>query len=833
MAALAILLLVLFLFRPGVHQFRNRVADSIGSALGRRVALNDVHIHLLPRPGFDLDGLVIYDDPAFSAEPMIVAQDVFAAIRIRSLLRGRLDIATLSATEPSINLVRDVYGRWNLARLIERNSQIAASPTEPANGTGRRPFPYLEATGARINFKIVQEKKAYALGDADVALWQESDNSWGARLKAVPLRTDVSLSDTGRVDVNATWQRAPNLRQTPMQVTVAWQKGQLGQITKLFTGRDRGWRGAVEIAANLSGTPESLALETGATIDGFRRYDILSGRSLHLATMCKGNYDATSFAVTGLDCVSPVATGSLRLKGSASAAPGTPSYDLTFIADKVPVASVAGLLREAKQRLPRDLTATGTIDAEFAVRRIPAGPPQFSGTGIAKNVSIASAAAKESVSVADIPLALLDWNCCQTARAGKGLPTKTTEPEPEEAHLRIGPISARVNDGSPLSAGGWVSTAGYRFFLRGDSELKDLARLEDLLGIPARPLTANGTVKLDMAVTGPWQGLSAPLAVGTASIRNVHAEIRGLNVPVEIASAAVSFTSAAASFQAIVANTGGTHWTGWVTAPRQCAPNCDYAFDLSADQLSTTDFVDWMVPQPKSRPWYRILSPSERHDPSHLLALKAHGNLRIARFSVKKLLATECRTQVTLDRGKIGLKDFHAQVLQGSHAGEWSVDASTTPPRYHGVGNLQDISLSQVATLMENAWVTGKASGSFDLQSAGKSFQDLVSNAEGSAQFVMRDGSFTRFELPRTHVPLSVFRFGGNLSVTKNSWKLEGGRLQSRDGFYEVSGTTSPADGLDFWLKRADGKSWNITGTLAKPRVEAASKPAKEHSEPN
>ena len=170
MAVLAAILLILFLVRPGVYQLRNRIATSIGSALGRKVTLENVRVHLLPRPGFDLEGLVIDDDPAFSAEPMIRAQDVSAAIRFRSLLRGRLEIATLSATEPSINLVRNKEGRWNLASLLERNAQIPVAPTSKSPSERRPAFPYLEAGHARINFKIGQEKKSYALTDADVAL---------------------------------------------------------------------------------------------------------------------------------------------------------------------------------------------------------------------------------------------------------------------------------------------------------------------------------------------------------------------------------------------------------------------------------------------------------------------------------------------------------------------------------------------------------------------------------------------------------------------------------------------------------------------------------------
>src|ERR1700688_30374 len=197
MMALVALVLLLFLFRPGVYRLRNRIATSIGSALGRRVALDNVRLRLLPRAGFDLEGLVIYDDPAFSAEPMIRAQEVSAAIRFRSLLRGRLEIATLSATEPSINLVRNNEGRWNLASLLERNAQIPAAPTEKRAFERRPVFPYLEAGHARINFKIGQTKKSYALMDADVTLWQDSENSWSARIKAAPVRTDFNLTDTG------------------------------------------------------------------------------------------------------------------------------------------------------------------------------------------------------------------------------------------------------------------------------------------------------------------------------------------------------------------------------------------------------------------------------------------------------------------------------------------------------------------------------------------------------------------------------------------------------------------------------------------------------------
>src|ERR1035437_8121006 len=355
MAAVAALLLILFLFRPGVYRLRNRIAITIGSALGRRVGLDSVRLRLLPRPGFDLEGLVIYDNPAFSAEPMIRAQEVSAAIRFRSLLRGRLEIATLSATEPSINLVRNDQGRWNLARLIERNAQIPAAPTGKPASERRPAFPYLEAGHARINFKIGQTKKSYALMDADVALWQDSENSWGARMKAAPVRTDFNLTDTGLLQINATWQRAASLRLTPMQVAVQCQYGQLGQITELLSGKDRGWRGGVNFTARLSGTAEALRIESQTAIEDFHRYDIVGNENVRLATVCSGRYNAVTSTLADLLCESPVSSGTLRLRGTFALVAQLPTYDLTLEAEQVPLTAVVRLLRQAKKQIPGEI----------------------------------------------------------------------------------------------------------------------------------------------------------------------------------------------------------------------------------------------------------------------------------------------------------------------------------------------------------------------------------------------------------------------------------------------------------------------------------------------
>ena len=819
MAALAAILLILFLFRPGVYRLRNRIANSIGSALGRKVTLDNVRVHLLPRPGFDLEGLVIDDDPVFSAEPMVRAQEVSAAIRLRSLLRGRLEIATLSATEPSINLVRNKEGRWNLASLLERNARIPVAPTGKSASERRPAFPYLEAGHARINFKIGQAKKSYALTDADVALWQDSENSWGARMKAQPVRTDFNLSDTGLLELNATWQRASNLRQTPMQVAVRWDKGQLGQITKLLSGKDRGWRGGVTFTANLSGTPEALLIKSAISVDNFHRYDILGSENVRLATGCSGRYSIADGLLDGLVCQSPVGGGTITVTGRLHPTWSEPSYDLTVTAEKVPLASAIGLLRQAKKQLTSDLSAAGLLDAEFHAVRNGSAPVEVDGEGAASNVRIFSNAGKNEITLGNIPLSLVGSSTSQR-KPGKAS-SKDSGQEPDEPHLRIGTVELSVAGSVPVIASGWVSTSGYRFLLRGDATVRNLYRLKNMLGLSGFSPAAEGLANVNFNVFGPWRGFAAPTVLGSAQLRNVRAEMRGFNAPIEITAATMTLAPDAVSMQKISAQTGSTHWNGSITAPRPClAPTCVFQFDLAADQLSTGDFVDWFAPRAAKRPWYRLLISTDQSGISPLLTVQARGSLRIGHLQLKQVLASQVATQMELDRGKIRLTNLRAQLLQGTHQGNWAIYVSTQPPTYQAAGTLQNISLAQVGALWNDARVSGTADAKFNWTGTGNSFADLLDHTIGKFQFIMKNGSLMHLDATGSARPFAVHRFTGDLQLEKGNWELSAGKLESRDGIYQVSGTASSDSRLKFLLTRSDEQSWSLTGTLAEPRLE-------------
>jgi AsmA protein len=869
LAVFALLVLLLFVFRPGVYRLRNRIAVSIGGALGRRVAIDNVRFHILPRPGFDLEGLSIYDEPEFSAEPMIHANDVFAAIRFRSLFRGRLEIASLSAANPSINLVRNESGKWNFASILERNAQIPAAPTEKRAFERRTVFPYLEASHARVNFKIGQTKKSYALVDADVSLWQDSENSWSARIKAAPVRTDFNLTDTGIITINGKWQRASSLRMTPLQFEVQWQSGQLGQITKLITGNDGGWRGAISLSARISGTPEVLTVRSETGMEAFHRYDIAGRDNIVMGTTCSAQYNALIGHFTDVLCESPIKDGYVRLSGSMAVAGRVPlisGYNLTFAASNVPVTSMLRLLRLSKKNVPPELTADGLLNAEFhlaretnvTAQRAPRSREACNGTGSITNLRLSSpprngigtaTSAGDEIVFAAIPLQLAGCGGAREYNAGTAGNDfdRSTEPPRRQADgrgigLKIGPVTFAMNSSTPLRTGAWISKSGYNFFLRGDSDLSHLFGLEAMLGIPGFHPVAEGSLRIDANVSGRWQGFSAPITTGNAQLRNVHAEVRGMNVPLEIAAATVSLDPDVLIMQRISAHTGATHWNGRVTAPRHCSSaaanasaaspetrKCEYQFDLTADELSTADLATWFSPRAVKRPWYRILSPnsdspSERAPGTDsLLALQATGNLRIGRINLKQTTATQVSTQLELDRGKLSLSSLHGRILQGFHQGNWVIDLNRSKAasgiRFRGTGTLQNVSLEQLSTIMNDAWIAGSASGTYEIK--GTDLRNLMAGYEGKLQFVMRNGSFPHIEIAGAPAALPVQRFSGELAFADGACKLTGGLLESEDNTYKVSGTATSRSNLDFTLTGANDRSWIITGSLADPHTAA------------
>jgi len=853
-AAAVLILLILFLVRPGVSRLKTRITNSISRAVDRRVEIGAVHLRFLPRPGFDLENFVIDEDPAFGAEPMLRAPEVTALVRLTSLLRGRLDISRLELTEPSLNLVRRKEdGRWNLASLLERARRTPLAPTAKSKSEPRPGFPYIEASSGRINFKSGAEKKPYALLDADFALWQESENTWGARLKAQPLRTDMSLSDTGLLRVNGTWQRAPSLLETPLQFTAEWNKAQLGQLTKLVSGADKGWRGDSRLDVSVSGTPSALQVSADGSIQGFHRYDILTSDGLSMTAHCDAKYSAAAGALREIFCTGPVGNGLVTVKGDAGP-PGSRQLNLTLDLESVPANSVAQLIRRAKKDLPPDLVAQGTVRGNFSIREDGPSAPELRGAGELLEFHLQSANNKVEFAPGKVPF-VLSSEAYPDQPAIRSARLSNPEPSPsDDIRIDYGPFPVALGRPAPAQAHGWLARSGYGLSLHGDGEVAQTLRLASLFGLRALKASANGAAQMDLEIAGSWNGgpsatasnFPPPTVTGTVQLHNVRATAHGLRGPIEISSAELKLSPTEARIDKLDASAADAHWTGSITLPRGCGTPeaCAIQFNLNSDEVVLSALFGWLGSHPVERRWYQVLSPSDPESPSILRNLRASGTVNISRLQVHHVPVSRVSAALELNRGKLNLANLRFDVLGGKHHGEWQADFSGATPFYKGSGIFTDLSLRQAAGAMQNAWTKKKISGeansgqtsskkatsgtataSYQLAASGKNSAGFWQSADGELHFDVEDAVLPVISLPNDIGPLQISHWQGSGHLRDGKIDLPASEIVSSSNLYEVTGSATLGQVLDLKLTDASEAApahpvtYRITGTLAEPLV--------------
>ena len=369
--AVVLVLLMAALLPPliNVNRFQRRIATSIGGSLGRPVHLDRVELSLLPLPGFTLENFVVSEDPAFGSEPIIRANSVRATLRLSSLWRKRVEFSKISFTEPSVNLVHLPNGKWNIESILAHAARIEAAPTAQAKAGAAPRFPYIEATGARLNLKQGMEKTPLSLTEAEFALWLPNPQEWQLRLEGRPARTDSNVTDTGMVRVEGTLGHAASLSEVPVSLEGEWRGAPLGEASRFLMGSDAGLRGDLVLTAKVRGTVGKSEVEARLRLNDARRADFVPVRPLTVDLECLGTATDQFHAFANVRCSwPPNGTKTLALAGDipdvrrlgeATVQVGTPG---------IPASTLVDWLHVATARVPADVAATGVLAGSVAYR---------------------------------------------------------------------------------------------------------------------------------------------------------------------------------------------------------------------------------------------------------------------------------------------------------------------------------------------------------------------------------------------------------------------------------------------------------------------------------
>lgn len=781
LAAVVVLLAVL-LVPPfvSISRYKSQITSLMSSSLGRPVQLSSLRLRILPRPGFVLYNLTVNDDPAFGGEPLVRANTVTAVIRMLSLWRGRLEIGEVIIDEASLNLVRTPDGRWNLDSLL----QAAASKTSPVDGSRRMPFPYIAATNSRVNIKSGAEKLPFSLLDSDLSLWQEDPGVWRLRLRGQPVRTDVSLEqgDTGIVEVNATARHVPNLAQMPVHLDLEWRDAQLGQLTRLATGSDAGWRGDLRGEMHVDGTGDSAKITTRLRAAGVHRAEFAPAEPMDFDATCSLTYHYTARSFEGLLCDSPIGGGHIRISGDMPGNSDMPHFSVAM--DRIPVGAGLDALRTVRNNVAPGLEAAGTISGKIdyagTLAQAVAKPAAKPKTHIARSAVAATPAGPLTGSLTVEGFQLSGGGLNRPLQAPKMVLEPAAAAQGHSQAL-AGTVAISAGAPAPLTLNVRLGLRSYQVSVHGQASIqrsRELAHAAGLGEAQAIDSLAGDPLTIDLSAQGPWVpaeeifstdiqpagaaagaviGLVAPPDTsglpdsvsdslsGTVTLHNANWKADYLANHVEIADATLHVNNGDLRWDPVDFSYGPLKGTATLSVPKNCGPPA----------------VCPVQPAPTVALHFNDLDAATVQ--AAILGAKEKGTLLsdlIARLTTSsapvrpKIDATVTAGSLVL--GPVTLEDAAAELhltpagieiakLDGKLLGG-AMHASGTlvtgdKPAYSLTADFTNLNPVAVGKLMGQNWRGGTFAASGKINLAGYKGEDLAASAKGALHFEWKHGA--------------------------------------------------------------------------------------------
>ncbi len=170
-------------------RLRRSFTARIESAFGRPVDVGSYHFSLWNGPALEANSVTVGEDARFGHEYFLRAESMTVRLRWASLLRGHIELGTLSLTRPSLNLVRNAAGDWNLTEWLPQPAgnpsfRVPVGPSLPSPAVR---FRRIEVDGGRINFKNGDEKLPLAFVGVKGAVETDRPGRWTMNLDATTL----------------------------------------------------------------------------------------------------------------------------------------------------------------------------------------------------------------------------------------------------------------------------------------------------------------------------------------------------------------------------------------------------------------------------------------------------------------------------------------------------------------------------------------------------------------------------------------------------------------------------------------------------------------------
>jgi uncharacterized protein involved in outer membrane biogenesis len=847
---------------PRVHKyFSARLED----AFGRPVQVKHFNVEILPSPRIYASGVTVGEDPAFGYEYFLRAEQLTAGLRWSGILRGRFEFGTLRLGQPSLTLVRNSGGRWNLEDWLppaKRQGAVAS----PVYGPSRAPtianrLEKIEIEDGRINFRKTDIKQPFALISVSGSVEQISLGRWKLEFNAQPWRSGVALQSAGTVQVHGDIA-GTSARLQPASLAVRWNKVSLADLFRLLHGKDYGVRGTFELEATAkSGAPADTA--NTATISSFDdsfvggdwSYSIIaSAAQIHRWDLTERSDNPALTANVQGRCnvaLKKLVAETLSIETPLSNLHGTaefhsaanPFMQVKFDSAGVQAADILSWYRafhpDVADTIAADQFFTGSLQLqawpvelqEINVSSL-GGAIRLRGSEDALRIGPFHAALNRNRVVMDpVRVALVSNSlAAPPARIDRSTKLRASGEAGGEANFTL------VHDFA--SHAGGIGIQGH------------VDNAEKVLKIAA---AFGHTLNHGWNLTGParvdlrrqWNSTSSATWSGAAEVTDAQLAAAGLNQPVQLQKARLEWKNGIRVAQIGQAEGFGATWSGNITEVSSPDPELQGTWNvqLHADHLDATELDRWVGP--RARPgWVQRLLPSlfsgkaQTVSASELVRrLNVVGNVQVDEFTIEKLKLQQLHLQGSLQDLQLNVTDGRAQWAGG--AVRATMLAKFLPrPAYDLHAQLDGVNLTQLpidASVADR--LVGLASGSIHFKTTGVGREELLQKLTGAGKVRLGNLEFRGWDVNASvadgeaHRGVSNWPSGvGTFTVHDRNVFLEEVQLDGGTQFTLIDGTVSFSREADLAVetsagKRAvrnidgPGKVLKIVGPLDGPRV--------------
>jgi hypothetical protein len=806
-------------------------------------------------PTLVAESVTFSEDPRFGNEYFLRAESVKVRLHWQSLFRGHMDLGTVTLEQPSLNLVRNSQGDWNLAEWLPRplsaglsggNSAGAKNPTAAVPRAGERPyvrFDRILVDGGRINFKRGDEKIAFAFTDVTGSVEPDSPGRWRIDLEAVPMRAAVPLQEAGSIHL-AGQVGGTSSRLRPAKFALSWQDASISDVLRLSRGYDFGLRGDFALALNAHTDEDDWVVETETRLRALHRWDLsvrADNPDLNVLAKFTVHPQAAGFDVTGAMLEAPHssarADAHFAWASSADALGDVrPRAEVKVTESQIDLGDVLAWIRAFHSDVSPDLAlagfASGTTTVVTSPLRVTAATARVLGATL-RSPRLRMAAHisplqfqydQGAVTLAPAKLRFGDGPNDQNSLAIEAS-TKSSAHEFPSYHL-AGSIDQIRDVVAAASALGWNISRGW--------DLAGPAKFDLGWQTAEWPWLAQPSGTIDWGADGG--SAREPRATAAFSTKpNAESTEREatlltpfLNEPVTNIRAHLDWRSATRHIALASADAFGGHWSGTLDA-REGAGS--WKFALSADHLATADVDRWLNPRWSESLLDRMLpflnsSSTSIAEPENI---RAAGHISIEQLTVAPLVAHRVQGDLRIDGRTVELTSASAELAGGSVSGAFHALFQAVP-EYRVKLNFSQVDLVALASASPQlaGQFSGVTSGELLLSAKGANRSELSAALEcqGSAHVgspvlekIDLDQSFRAGEFrdgaSAFHDAVAEFDCtDGKIDFRKLEFTSPGARV-------EGSGSVDFSRGVNFRfaLPAAPGVAYELSGQLASPDV--------------